>query len=84
MIDARGDVQNRFHDQEALREIMSWSDEEFAQAYTEAQERMDKQYIDVVVDFTISNQGEIKIDFTPAITFPSYMLRAFENFLATQ
>ena len=83
MIDARENAQARF-DPVALREIMSWTDEEFTEAYTEAQERMDTQYVEVVVDITISNQGEIKIDFSPAITFPSYMLRAFDEFIATQ
>ena len=65
----------------ALQEIMSWTDEEFVEAYTEAQERMDRQYIDVVTFISMSNQGEIKIDFTPEITFPSYMLRAFDEFI---
>ena len=84
MAGARDDIQNLFSDPEALREIMSWTDEQLTEAYTEAQERKNKQYTDVVVFIHISNQGEVKIDFAPEITYPSYMLRAFDDFIDSQ
>ena len=69
-------MRERVGDSAELLELLSWSDEELLQAYTEADERISREISTAsVVDIEMTNEGFVTINFIPKIHFPSYVIR---------